>query len=112
MVLEEIATLLDATGDNRFKARAFRSAARALEKQEREPAALVAAGELRAIPGIGPVTAGVIEELVMTGESRYHADLRERAPSGMRELLRVPGLGPAKIALLYEQLGISNLDEL
>jgi DNA polymerase (family 10) len=112
MVLEEIATLLDASGDNRFKARAFRTAARALEKAEREPTALVATGELRGVPGIGPATARIIEELIATGESRYHLDLRERAPSGMRELLRVSGLGPSKIAQLHEQLGISDLDAL
>ena len=112
MVLEEIATLLESTGDNRFKARAFRTAARALEKSERDPTALLASGELRELPGIGPATARVIEELIVTGESRYHLDLRERAPSGMRELLRVSGLGPKKIAQLHSALGVSDLDAL
>jgi DNA polymerase (family X) len=112
MVLEEIATLLEATGDNRFKARAFRTAARAIEKVERQPAALIAAGDLLDVPGIGPATARIIEELVITGESRYHLDLKQRAPSGMRELLRVAGLGPAKIKLLHDDLGVKDLDTL
>lgn len=112
MVLEEIATLLEASGENRFKARAFRSAARALEKAERDPRALLASDSLRALPGIGPATARIIEELVVTGESSYLLALRERAPSGMRELLRVPGLGPKKIAQLYGELGIADLDAL
>lgn len=112
MVLEEIATLLDATGDNRFKARAFRTAARALEKAGSEPRDLVASGELRNVSGIGAATGSVIEELIVTGESRYHLDLRERAPSGMRELLRVPGLGPAKITQLHNEIGITDLDAL
>ena len=112
MVLEEIATLLDATGDNRFKARAFRTAARALEKAGAEPRDLVASGELRNVAGIGAATGSVIEELIVTGESRYHLDLRERAPSGMRELLRVPGLGPTKITKLHSELGIADLDAL
>jgi DNA polymerase (family X) len=112
LVLDEIATLLDATGDNRFKARAFRTAARALEKTEHDPAVLVASGRLQEIPGIGPATARVIEELVVTGESAYHRDLRARAPSGMRALLRVPGLGPGRIALLHRELGITDLDSL
>jgi DNA polymerase (family X) len=112
LVLDEIATLLDATGDNRFKARAFRSAARGLEKADADPAALVAEGRLQEIPGIGPATARVIEELVITGESTYHNDLRARAPSGMRALLRVPGLGPGRIALLHRELGITDLDSL
>ena len=53
LVLDEIATLLDATGDNRFKARAFRTAARAIEKADADLATLIAAGELpchRTIP--------------------------------------------------------------
>lgn len=112
MALEEIATLLDVSGDNRFKARAFRTAARALEKTGVEPAALMASGSLRAVAGIGPATARVIEELIVTGESRYLLDLRERAPSGMRELLRVPGLGPSRIARLHEELKIADLDAL
>ena len=112
MVLEEIATLLDVSGDNRFKARAFRTAARALEKTASEPAALMASGRLRTVAGIGPATARVIEELIVTGESRYHLDLRERAPSGLRELLRVPGLGPLKIARLHDELKIADLDAL
>ncbi|CAN5694850.1 DNA polymerase/3'-5' exonuclease PolX [soil metagenome] len=112
LVLEEIATLLEASGSNRFKARAFRTAARAVEKVEGELGFTVAAGDLGEIRGIGPVTGRVIEELVATGESAYHAELRERAPSGMRELLRVPGLGAKKIVQLHTELGIADLDAL
>jgi DNA polymerase (family X) len=112
LVLEEIATLLEASGGNRFKARAFMKAARIVDKLDAEPADLVASGALRAVPGLGPATAGVIEELVVTGESAYHAELRTRAPSGLRDLLRVPGLGNAKVAQLYAELGIADLDSL
>lgn len=112
LVLDEIATLLDSTADNRFRVRAFRAAARAVDRLEGDLRTVMADGSLRDVAGIGPATASVIEELVTTGESRYHGDLRERAPSGMRTLLRVPGLGPKKIALLHERLGISDLDAL
>jgi DNA polymerase (family 10) len=112
LVLDEIATLLEATGDNRFKARAFRTAARALEKADRDPRTLIAEGNLVEVPGIGPATARVIEELVVTGESSYHTDLRARAPSGMRALLQVPGLGPGRIAQLHTALGVTDLDSL
>lgn len=112
LVLDEIATLLDATAGNRFKARAFRTAARALEKADEEPHALIAGARLRELSGIGPATARVIEELVLTGAAAYHTELRSRAPSGMRALLRVPGLGPTKIAALHAQLGVSDLDSL
>ena len=113
LVLEEIATLLEVSGDrNRFRARAYRSAARAIDKLDRDIADVVAAGELLALAGIGPATARVIEELVGTGRSEYHETLRSRAPSGMRELLRVPGLGAQKIAVLHAELGVRDLDTL
>lgn len=112
LTLEEIATLLDATDENRFKVRAFRTAARTVDRTDRDLPALVASGTLGSLPGIGPATARIIEELVTTGESRYLTDLRERAPSGMRAMLRVPGIGPKKIHLLHEQLGVTDLDSL
>lgn len=113
LVLEEIATLLEISGDrNRFRARAYRSAARAIDKLDRDLADAIATGELRAVPGIGAATARVIEELVGTGRSAYHETLRSRAPAGMRELLRVPGLGAQKIATLHAQLGVRDLDTL
>jgi DNA polymerase (family X) len=112
LVLEEIAALLEGSGDNRFRARAFQTAARAVEKLDTELTNLVASGSLRDVRGIGPATARVIEELVITGEASYHNELRERAPSGLRELLRVPGLGPGRIARLHAELGIADLDSL
>jgi DNA polymerase (family X) len=112
LVLEEIASLLDAGGENRFKARAFQTAARAVEKLDADLQTAVARGALREQRGIGPATARVIEELVVTGESAYLSELREQAPSGLRELLRVPGLGATKIARLHAELGIADLDAL
>jgi DNA polymerase (family X) len=112
LVLEEIATLLEAGGANRFRARAFRTAARAVEKLDTDLRTAVATGAVREVRGIGPATARVIEDLVATGESSYHAELRARAPAGLRELLRVPGLGAKKVAQLYTELGISDLQTL
>jgi DNA polymerase (family X) len=112
LVLEEIAGLLEAAGGNPFRARAFRAAARAVERVEGDLTALAASGRLQDVRGLGPATARVIEELVATGESTYHAGLREQAPAGVRELLRVPGLGPGRIARLHEELGVADLDGL
>jgi DNA polymerase (family X) len=112
LVLEEIASLLEASGDNRFKARAFRTAARAVEKLDADLRTAVAYGTLSAERGIGPATGRVIAELVATGESEYLADLRGRAPSGIRELMRVPGLGAKKIEQLHAELGIADIDAL
>jgi DNA polymerase (family X) len=112
LVLEEIAGLLDAAGGNPFRARAFRAAARAVERIEGDLTVLAASGRLQDVRGLGPATARVIAELVATGESAYHAGLREQAPAGVRDLLRVPGLGPGRIARLHEELGVADLDGL
>src|SRR5690606_406539 len=112
LVLEEIGTLLELQGENRFKARAFLNAARAIERAEGDVAQLARTGELERVPGIGPATASVIRELVETGHSPYLADLRARTPRGFRELLNVPGLGATKVRQLHQQLGIETVDDL
>src|SRR5688572_5757529 len=106
IVLEEIGTLLEIHGDNKFKARAFVGAARSIEKLPQDLDELTRRGELETIPGVGPATAGVIRELVTTGTSRYYLELRDRTPDGLLELLAVPRLGATRIRTLHEKLGV------
>jgi DNA polymerase (family 10) len=110
--LDEISRYLELGESNRFKALAFERAARSLRALDREPADLIAAGDLQKQRGIGKATAAIIEELVRSGSSRYLEDLRKQYPPGIFELMRVPSLGLKKIGLLYETLGVGNLDEL
>src|SRR5690606_34524433 len=113
LALEEIATLLRLQGEsNRFRARAFATAARAIEKLDVEPRTLLDDGALEQVSGLGPATARTVRELLETGTSRYLDELRTRVPAGMRDLLAVPGLGPRKVETLHEQLGIATLDDL
>src|SRR5262245_27045136 len=112
IVLDEISTLLEIHGENKFKARAFAGAARAVEKVEGDLGALARAGELESVSGVGPATANVIRELLNTGTSRYYLELRERTPEGLLELLAVPHLGATRIRTLYEELGVDSLDAL
>ena len=111
-VLDEIATLLELRGDEGFRARAFRSAARALEELEEDLASLIARGELRTVRGLGPATARVVQEVFETGTSSYHEELRREVPDGLIELLHVPGLGTKRIHTLHTRLGIASLDDL
>ena len=112
-MLEEIGTLLEIQGENRFKARAFMGAARAVEKIEED---LGHAGARRSrwrpSPGIGPATASVIRELINTGTSLYYRDLRERTPDSLLALLAVPRLGATRIRTLHDELGIRSVDDL
>jgi DNA polymerase (family 10) len=112
LVLEEIGTLLELHGENSFKARAYQAAARAIESVDEDVVALARRGELESVPGIGSATARTITELIETGTAKYYLDLRARTPSGFYELLAVPKLGPKKIRLLHEQLGIDSVADL
>lgn len=112
IVLDEIATLLEIQGENRFKVRAFANAARSIEKASEDVVELVHAGRLETLQGIGPATAAVIRDLVATGGSDYYQRIRQRTPSGLLQLLAVPRLGATKVRTLHERLGIETLDDL
>ena len=111
--LAQIAELLEMHGENKFKSRAYRSAAKAiLSLDEEDLAPLVANGELKKVAGIGPATLSVITDLVETGESRYLNTLRGEMPEGMIDMLRIPGLGMSKIQLIHETIGVDTVEEL
>jgi DNA polymerase (family 10) len=110
--LREIGMLLEVKGENPFKVRAYETGARALEDMEEDLAALVAGGRLRELRGVGEALAKKIEELHGTGTTPLLDRLRGELPRGILELVRVPDLGPKKIAALHEALGIGSLAEL
>lgn len=112
IVLEEIGTLMELAGENPFRARAFYSAARALDAVEGDVAELARSGDLAEVRGLGPATVAVVRELIETGESSVHRELRERTPDGLIELLRIPGLGAKRIHKLHDALDIETPDEL
>jgi DNA polymerase (family 10) len=112
LALAEIATLLEVQGENRFRARAFRGAARALEQSDAELDALLRERRLEQVTGIGPATASVIRELATTGRSSYLQELRAETPPGLIALLNIPHLGATRIRALHQKLGITSLDEL
>ncbi|HEV2132100.1 MAG TPA: helix-hairpin-helix domain-containing protein, partial [Longimicrobiaceae bacterium] len=111
-VLAEIATLSELNGENPFRSRAFAGAARALEGSDVDLEALVREGRLTSLSGIGPAIAETIRELVETGRSTVHEELKTATPIGLYDLLRIPGLGAKRIHTLHEALGIDSLDAL
>ena len=111
--LMQIAEFLELAGTDRYRSRAYRSAAKAvlsLTTDDIRP--LVTTGELERLRGIGPATFGVLKELASTGSSSYLERLSENAPEGLLEMLRVPGLGLSKIRQVHEALGIESVHEL
>ena len=111
-ILEEIATLLDLKGENPFKSRAYSAGARAVESLDEDLHAVIAENRLRDIKGIGEGLAQKISELMHTGHLAYYEELKKEIPESLRDMLRISGLGPKKIKVLHEQLGISTIGEL
>lgn len=112
-VFDEIADLLEIEGENAFRVRAYRNAAREIQALGEEAADMIAKGEnLTELPGIGKDLAGKINEIVATGECEALEQLRRRTPSAITALLKVPGLGPKRVHTLYHALHVQTVDEL
>jgi len=110
-VLSQIADLLEIRGDNAFKIRAYRSAADTVATWP-DAVARLDDTHLRDLPGIGKDLAARIRELADTGTCRYHEELLEQFPPTILDLLRLQGVGPKTVALLYSTLNISTVDDL
>jgi DNA polymerase (family 10) len=110
-LLNEWAELLQVSGADNFRVRAYEKAARAVGGFSKDVRSL-SEKEILAIPAVGKSMAARIKEYVDKGTVQEFEDLREMVPGGMRELLRIPGLGPKKAILLYEELGVSSLEQL
>jgi DNA polymerase (family X) len=111
-VLDEIGTLLELQGENSFRCNAYHNAARTIQQLETDLGETVAQGKLTEIPGIGETLRDKITALVRTGKLDFYDELRQKTPSGLLEMLRLPGIGPKKVKTLYDRLGLDTLDKL
>jgi DNA polymerase (family 10) len=111
-VLDEMGTLLELQGANPFKSRAFHNASRAVEGITGDLAALAKSGDILNIKGIGASIAAIIEDLAVRGKSKEYTELRKGFPDGVLHMLRIQGLGPKKVKILYEKLKLESLDDL
>ncbi len=108
--LDEIADLLDIEGANRFRVRAYRTAARTLRDLNREVSAMLADGEsLTELPGIGKDLAAKIQDIVETGTTPLLEEHRQSLSPTLTELLTIPGLGPKRVMALHRVLGVQTL---
>lgn len=110
--LKETAALIELTGGNPFRGRAFDRAARTLEREETSIAELLAENALIEIPGIGAGLAAQIRELLAYGSFEVRDELLSAIPPGLLDALRVKGLGAKKVRRLWKELGITTLDDL
>jgi DNA polymerase (family 10) len=112
-VLAEIGTLMELKGENPFKVRAYSAGARAIETLERDEfEKLVADGQLQSVKGIGEALAAKIDELHSTGRLEFLDKLKASIEPGLVDMLKIPGLGPKKIAALGRELKVTSIAQL
>lgn len=111
-VLEQIGSFLELKGENTFRVRAFRTAARAVASIPGELGDALGDGSLAGTKGIGPATLQIVQDLVNNGRSSLLEELREQVPPGLVEMLQISGLGVAKIRQIHAALGIDSLPDL
>ena len=114
--LDETASLLEIDAADPFRVRSYRRAAEAVEQQTTQLAALATPGsdpkELLAIAGIGKGMAANIRDLVATGSMPLRDELLTKYKPSMLELLRLPGMGPKTVALIWSALAVGDIDAL
>jgi DNA polymerase (family 10) len=113
-LFDEVADLLEIQDANPFRVRAYRNAARTIRDFPDPIADLVRAGtkDLTDIAGIGDDLAEKITDIVTTGELPLRKELASKLPAGLLDLLRIPGLGPKRVKLLYKRLKVKSAADL
>ncbi len=113
-IFYEIADLLEIKGDNPFRIRSYRNAGLVIEGLPVNIKSIVERNEedLEEIPGIGESLHEKIVELLKTGKCHFLQELLKEFPPTLLDLLKVSGVGPKKVKLFYDQLGIRSVEEL
>jgi DNA polymerase (family 10) len=109
--LAEIADLLELRGDNPFKIRAYRNAVDIVSHAAEQVSGLDEAA-LRAWNGIGKDLAGRIREIALTGDCAIRQELLTEFPATLLDVLKLQGVGPKTVAVLYRELRIKSLEDL
>jgi DNA polymerase (family 10) len=111
-ILVQIADMLQIKGDNPYKIRAYRKAAESIFHLDEDIAILYDKGRVKDIPGVGDAVAGKIGEILETGTCTYYERLSKEVSPGLLDMLAIPGLGHKSVKLIYDHLGIDNIDKL
>ena len=110
---ELLADLLEIQGANPFRIRAYRNAARTISSAAESLTDLVASGgDPGQFDGIGKDLARQITEIAQTGHLSSLEELRKQIPPGVLDMLRIPGVGPKKVSVFFNELGLKSLADL
>jgi len=114
-IFSRIAQMLELLGSDRFRVNAANKASRELKALTADLEALALAEDTKALvalEGIGKGTAAKLIELALSGTISEHDELAAKVPSGLMEVLAIPGLGPKTVKLMWDDLGIESIDDL
>ena len=112
-MFDQAADLLEIQGENQFRVRAYRRAARTIEGLPQSIRSLLLGGtDLSELPGIGKDLAGKIADIVKSGHFKLLDSLKKKLPGDLGEIAGLPGLGPKRVKLLYEKLKVRTLNDL
>ncbi len=111
-ILDEMGTLFEIKGENPFKCRAYHNGARVVESLTEDINELAKSDRLKEIKGIGPGLAETITDLVVHGKSKTYESLKSSLPAGLLDMVKIQGLGPKRIKILFEKLKIKSIPEL
>ncbi len=111
--LARLATLMEIAGENPFRIRAIKTGAEAVRDLEHPVAVIAADAEmLKTVPGIGAGIAGLIQEILAIGTTSAIADLSDRAPAGLADIVEIPGVGAKTASKLFAVAGVRDLASL
>ncbi len=111
-VLDEIALLLELKDENPFKVRAYRHGADTVRNFDGDIVQLAIENQLDGIKGLGEALREKLHELASSGSLKFHQNLRAEFPAGLTELFDLQGLGPKKVKVLHQSLGIASIADL
>ncbi|AKF24857.1 DNA polymerase III [Sulfurovum lithotrophicum] len=112
-IFTQMADLLEIRGEDPFRTRAYRNAARTIENLGKDLSKMVEAGEdISKIPTIGERIANKIREIVQTGRLAKLEYLKHSFPPHLLDILKIEGIGPKRAKILYQELHIGSLDAL
>ena len=112
-MFEQTADLLEIKGENPFRVRAYRRAARTVENLPQNVRGMLAAGaDLSDLPGIGEDLAGKIATIVKSGHFDVLDTLKKKVPGELGDMTALPGLGPKRVKLIYDKLHVHTLNDL
>jgi len=112
-VFHDIANALEIKGESFFRIRSYRLSAESIASHGDSVAEMVRSGsDLGSLQGVGEKIAAKLKELLETGRCAYHQELLDEVPRGVLDLLKLPGLGPKGVGLVWRELGVRSAEDL